>query len=112
VADACRDRKLGKESSAAPAQPQSSQGGSTLIAREGGRTEYDARLAVTWLADANLAAKETFGVPNINKSGSMNYANCKQRENMRSEVHPITSPSIRVESMANAKSRHGNRRLR
>jgi hypothetical protein len=45
-----------------------------LIAGEGGRTIYDARLAVTWLADANLAAKETFGVPNINRSGSMNYA--------------------------------------
>jgi len=48
--------------------------GSTLIAREGGNTIHDARLAVTWLADANLAAKETFGVSNINKSGSMNYA--------------------------------------
>ncbi len=51
-----------------------SPGGSTLIAREEGRTVYDARLAVTWLADANLAATQTFGVPNINKSGSMNYA--------------------------------------
>jgi hypothetical protein len=49
-------------------------GRSALTAGDGGRTVYDARLAVTWLADANLAATQAFGVPNINKSGSMNYA--------------------------------------
>ena len=59
---------------ATPAQPQSPPGGSTLVARDDGRTVHDAHLAVTWLADANLAAKESFGVTNINKSGSMNYA--------------------------------------
>ena len=73
LATACRERMLGQQSP--EAQPQlPREGGSTLIAREGGRTVYDARLAVTWLADANLAAKETFGVQDINKSGSMNYA--------------------------------------
>ncbi len=68
-----------REKSQARQSPQDNQqlppqGGSTLIAREGGRTVYDARLKVTWLADANLAAKQSFGVPDINKSGSMNYA--------------------------------------
>jgi len=49
-------------------------GRSALTAGDGGRTVYDARLAVTWLADANLAATQAFGVQNVNKSGSMNYA--------------------------------------
>jgi hypothetical protein len=39
-----------------------------------GQTIYDPNLKVTWLADANLAATQTFGVSNINKSGSMDYA--------------------------------------
>jgi hypothetical protein len=73
LAAACREKSLAKQSSDTNTQLPL-QGGSTLIAREGGRTVYDARLAVVWLADANLAAKQTFGVPNINKSGSMNYA--------------------------------------
>ena len=73
LAAACREKSLARQSSGQTAQLPL-QGGSTLIAREGGRTVYDARLKVTWLADANLAAKETFGVPGINKSGSMNYA--------------------------------------
>ena len=68
---ACKE-SLSKQSSAVAASPPA--GGSTLMARDGGRTVYDAHLAVTWLADANLAAKESFGVPNVNKSGSMNYA--------------------------------------
>jgi hypothetical protein len=38
-----------------------------------GQTVYDAHLNVTWLADANLPSKQTFGVSNINKSGSMDY---------------------------------------
>ena len=69
---ACRQRQAAKQSpdAGAPSAPA----GGPLIPREGGHTVYDARLGVTWLADANLAAKETFGVPNINKSGSMNYA--------------------------------------
>jgi hypothetical protein len=73
LAAACREKSVARQS------PQGNQqfpppGGSTLIAREGGRTVYDTRLKVTWLADANLAAKQSFGVPNVNKSGSMNYA--------------------------------------
>jgi hypothetical protein len=73
LASACKDRQVSRQSSNANA-PSPPVGKSTLIAREGGRTVYDARLGVTWLADANLAAKETFGVANINKSGSMDYA--------------------------------------
>jgi hypothetical protein len=73
LAAACREKSRARQSSEQNAQLPP-QGGSTLIAREGGRTVYDARLKVTWLADANLAAKQTFDVPNINKSGSMNYA--------------------------------------
>jgi hypothetical protein len=65
LATACRDKSVGN-----PLPPPD---GSTLIAREGGREVYDTRLAVTWLADADLAAKETFGVADIHQSGSMNY---------------------------------------
>jgi len=39
-----------------------------------GQIVYDSRLNVSWLADGNLAAKETFGVSGINESGSMDYA--------------------------------------
>ena len=74
LAIACKE-SLSKQSPAAALPLQSTPGArSTLIARQEGRTVYDSRLAVTWLADANLAATETFGVQNINKSGSMNYA--------------------------------------
>ena len=45
-----------------------------LVPAADGQTVYDPNLKVTWLADGNLAAKQTFGVANINKSGSMNYA--------------------------------------
>jgi hypothetical protein len=45
-----------------------------LVPAADGQTVYDPNLKVTWLADANLASKQTFGVTNINKSGSMNYA--------------------------------------
>ncbi len=38
-----------------------------------GETVHDDIFKVTWLTDANLAAKETFQVPNINHSGSMDY---------------------------------------
>jgi hypothetical protein len=58
---------------AARSQPQSKDSAG-LIARGGGETIFDSRLSVTWLADANLAAKQTFGVPGINKTGSMDYA--------------------------------------
>jgi hypothetical protein len=72
LAAACRQRQAAKQSpdAGAPSTPA----GGALIPREGGHTVYDARLGVTWLADANLAAKQAFGVPKVNKSGSMNYA--------------------------------------
>jgi hypothetical protein len=35
---------------------------------------HDSRLSVSWLADGNLAAKQTFGVSGINSNGSMDYA--------------------------------------
>ena len=73
LATACRERSLARQSPQANAQLPPT-GRSALIAREGGRTVRDARLGVTWLADANLAAVQTFGIPNINKSGSMTYA--------------------------------------
>ncbi|MDD5543058.1 MAG: hypothetical protein PHX83_07765 [Acidobacteriia bacterium] len=45
-----------------------------LIPSSDGQTVYDTNLKVTWLANANLAATQTFGVRNINANGSMNYA--------------------------------------
>jgi hypothetical protein len=36
-------------------------------------TVYDKETKTTWLANANLAAKETFGLKNINLDGSMAY---------------------------------------
>jgi hypothetical protein len=72
LAAACRQRQAAKQSPDASAPSAPAAG--ALTPREGGHTVYDAHLGVTWLADANLAAKETFGVPNVNKSGSMNYA--------------------------------------
>jgi len=65
LAAACREKQ-------SPSAPLPAAG--SLVPGDGGFTIYDARLAVTWLADANLAAQQTFGIPNINKSGSMNYA--------------------------------------
>jgi hypothetical protein len=73
LATACREKSNGTQSQEANAAGQQ-QPHPALIAGDGGRTVHDARLAVTWLADANLAARETFAVPSINKSGSMNYA--------------------------------------
>ena len=51
----------------------------TILPGSGGQqvgplgTAHDDVFKVTWLTDANLAAKETFNVANINKSGSMDY---------------------------------------
>jgi len=44
-----------------------------LISRLGGQAYYDTVLDITWLADANLAASNTFGVGGINASGTMNW---------------------------------------
>ena len=48
--------------------------GAPLVPAADGQTVYDPALKVTWLADANLPGTQTFGVANINKSGSMDYA--------------------------------------
>jgi hypothetical protein len=66
LVNACR----AGNSSVAVAAPASAP----LVAAADGQTVYDPSLKVTWLADANLAGKQTFGVANINKSGSMDYA--------------------------------------
>lgn len=42
-----------------------------LLSRLNGQAVYDTDLNVTWLADANLAASNTFGVSGINANGSM-----------------------------------------
>lgn len=42
-----------------------------LYSRAGGAMVYDSDLNITWLANANLAATETFGVAGINANGSM-----------------------------------------
>jgi hypothetical protein len=56
------------------AVPITSPAGAPLVPAPDGQTIYDPNLKVTWLADGNLPSKQTFGVSNINKSGSMNYA--------------------------------------
>ena len=45
-----------------------------LVPSADGMTVYDTVMHVTWLADGNFAAKETFQVSGINGNGSMNYA--------------------------------------
>jgi len=45
-----------------------------LVPSADGMTVYDTVMHVTWLADANFAAKQTFNTAGINTSGSMNYA--------------------------------------
>ena len=45
-----------------------------LVSRLGGQVVYDTDLDVTWLADANLAASNTFNVPGIDPvDGRMNW---------------------------------------
>jgi Protein of unknown function (DUF1566) len=44
-----------------------------LIPRHNGQTVYDTVNHVTWLADANLAATQSFGVSGINRDGSMSW---------------------------------------
>jgi hypothetical protein len=74
LATACREKSNDTQSPAEGAAAQSQLPHPALVPGDGGRTVHDARLAVTWLADANLASSQTFGVPSVNKSGSMNYA--------------------------------------
>jgi hypothetical protein len=66
LVNACR---AGSDS--APVAPPTS---TALDPAADGQTVYDPNLNVTWLADANLASTQTFGVSNINKDGSMDYA--------------------------------------
>jgi hypothetical protein len=61
-------------SAAPPSSKPHAMESSGLVGRDGGQTVFDSRLNVTWMADANLAAKQTFGVTGINKTGSMDYA--------------------------------------
>ena len=44
-----------------------------LVSRLGGAAVYDTDFNITWLADANLAASNTFGVSGIFASGIMNW---------------------------------------
>src|SRR5215470_5029747 len=44
-----------------------------LIPSADGKTVYDTTLHVTWLANANLAATQSFGVANITPGGAMDY---------------------------------------
>jgi MYXO-CTERM domain-containing protein len=44
-----------------------------LESRLGGLAVYDTDLNVTWLANANLAASDTFGVTGINADGTMSW---------------------------------------
>jgi hypothetical protein len=66
LVNACR---AGNDS-APVAEPASA----ALVPAADGQTIYDPNLNVTWIADANLAATQTFGVSNINHDGSMDYA--------------------------------------
>ena len=66
VVNACREGK--------DAAPVAAPVKAPLVPAADGQTVYDPSLNVTWLADANLAGKQTFGVSNVNKSGSMDYA--------------------------------------
>ena len=54
--------------------PAAAQANAALVPAADGQTVYDPNLSVTWLADANLAGTQTFGISNINKDGSMDYA--------------------------------------
>jgi len=45
----------------------------SLVSRLGGLAVYDTDLDITWLADANLASSNTFGVSNIYAGGVMSW---------------------------------------
>jgi uncharacterized protein DUF1566 len=50
----------------------------TLVQVPDHKTVYDAALNITWLADADLAARNTFGVQGINADGSMTWKTAKK----------------------------------
>lgn len=45
-----------------------------LFSVDNGRAVYDSLHKVTWLANANFAATQSFGLPGVDSSGSMDYA--------------------------------------
>lgn len=53
--------------------PASAAGSADFIPTNGGATVYDRKLNVTWLADMNVAATNSFGVAGIHPSGAMDY---------------------------------------
>jgi hypothetical protein len=76
--------------------------GSALYVNPGGQTVYDPETNITWLADANLAKRETFGLPRcktapdttpcVARDGSMNYESAMAWVNaMNAYVDPITN---------------------
>jgi Protein of unknown function (DUF1566) len=56
----------------------SSGGEAALVASSSGETVYDTVRNVTWLANANLAATQKFGVPDINPDGSMSWTTAQK----------------------------------
>ena len=50
-----------------------SSANAALVSRLGGQAVYDTDFDITWLADANLAASDTFGVSNIFANGTMSW---------------------------------------
>jgi hypothetical protein len=76
-------------------------GGTALHVNPDGKTVYDPETNVTWLADANLAAKKRFGLPRcktapdttpcVARNGSMNYESAVAWINaMNAYVDPVT----------------------
>ncbi len=51
-----------------------SSANATLVSVSGGLAYYDTATNLTWVADANLAATNDFGVTGINSGGMMNWA--------------------------------------
>jgi hypothetical protein len=47
--------------------------GTALQPSSDGATIYDPVAQITWLADANLAARQTFGIAEVNSDGSMDH---------------------------------------
>jgi len=47
--------------------------GTSLQVNPGGQSVYDPAADVTWVADANLAATNTFGLPSCTKQGTPNF---------------------------------------
>ncbi|MCE9551092.1 MAG: DUF1566 domain-containing protein, partial [Betaproteobacteria bacterium] len=49
----------------------------TLVSALGGQVVNDTDLNITWLANANLADTQAFGVSGINANGTMNWYTAK-----------------------------------